>query len=112
MAIFKSEAADVKEARKWKHLYLKFPKGVELSAKSINMDAGDDENLKLELVPITVAHPSLPGISHTALYAAWKVARADVKARKKGKLEQKNDKSDAALLLAKLAQGLDGMKME
>ena len=105
------DAADVKEARKWKHLFLKFPEGQSLSSKVVNKDAGEDEKLKLELIPVKAMHKGLQ-TACTSLFAAWKVARTDIKARKKGKLEQKSDKSDAALLLEQLGAGFNGMKIE
>ena len=101
-----------RHSRKWKHLYLRFGGGIELSSKVINSDAGEDEKLKLELVPITISHPKLHGKSYTSMYAAWKVARTDMKANKKGKLEKQEDKSDAAMLLESLVGGvLKGMNI-
>jgi len=78
---------DKKEARKWKHLFLKFGGGVELSAKAINENAGEDDKLQLEVVPIAFAHPEMRNVQCTSVHAAWKIARADIKANKKGKLE-------------------------
>lgn len=104
------EPADRSEARKWKHLFLKFKDGVELAAKCINEDAGEDEKMKLELIPATVKHPKKANLNYTAMYAAWKVARTDIKANKKGKLEKKDDKSEAARLFDLLIGGVDGMK--
>jgi len=57
-----------------------------------------------------VEHPKLKGVSYTTMYAAWKVARTDIKARKKGKVEKKDDKSDAARLL-EMISGVSGMKI-
>jgi len=105
-----AQPSDKKEARKWKHLFLKFSDEAELSAKSIHSNAGEDENLELELVPVAVEHPKLKGVSYTTMYAAWKVARTDIKARKKGKVEKKDDKSDAARLL-EMISGVSGMKI-
>ena len=108
---YANNAADIKEARKWKHLYLKFPSGLHLSAKHIYLGAGEEEKLELEMIPITVKHPCLAG-TYVTMYGAWKVARLDVKGRKKGKTEKKQDKSDAALLLEKLSSGVRGMKLK
>jgi hypothetical protein len=80
--------SDRKEARKWKHLILKFGNGVELSAKSINEDAGEDEKVKLELIPVTITHPKLK-TACTTMYAAWKVACIDLKANKRASLRRK-----------------------
>jgi len=104
------EPNDKKEARKWKHLFLKFKSGVELSAKSINTQAGEDEKLNLKLIPVVVSHNKL-STTCTTMHAAWKVARVDVKANKKGKVEKKDDKSDAARLLD-LLNGVNGVKTE
>ena len=108
---YASQPCDKKQARKWKHLYLKFSDEVDLSAKEINSGAGEDETLKLELVPVTVEHPKLKGMKYTAMCAARKVARTDIKARKKGKVEKRDEKSDAARLL-EMMNGLSGMKVE
>ena len=106
------ESSDVKEARKWKHLLLQFGDGVELSAKHIFLGAGDDEKLKLELLAVTVTHKKMPTLNYTSMYAAWKVARIDMKPNKKGKVEKQEDKSEAARLLEKINGGIAGMKLE
>jgi len=77
------------EERKWKHLCLKFPDEVELSSRVVNADAGEDDCLKLELIPIKVVHLKLTGVQCTMMHTAWKVARTDVKARKKRKQKRK-----------------------
>jgi len=101
-----------KEDRKWKHLFLDFDDDVQLSAKAINANAGEDEKLELQLIPVTVAHPKNASIKHTSMCAGWKVARTDIKARKKGKAEKKETKSDAAKQLDDLLSGVNGVKIE
>jgi hypothetical protein len=64
--------------------------------------AGDDEELELEIVPFHYSHPSAPNVFNTHHYAAWKVARSDVRASKRGKVEHKENESKAASLLAKM----------
>jgi len=103
---YANEAADIKEGRKWKHLLLEFPSDIELAAKPIHANAGDDEKLELDLIPIEVTHPKHKSLRYTSMYAAWKVARTDVKARKKGKVEKNDDISDAARLLEMLYGGV------
>jgi hypothetical protein len=94
-----------KASRKWKHLLLEFPSGHELSSKSIYAEAGDDKELTLELVTFVYSHSSASTSYNTIHYAAWKVARSDVRASKRGKVEQRENKSKAASLLAGLMKG-------
>ena len=49
---------DNKASRRWKHLLLEFPSPHELSSKLIYDEAGDDEELALELVPFHYSHTS------------------------------------------------------
>jgi hypothetical protein len=93
---------DNKASRRWKHLLLEFPAGHELSSKLIYDEAGDDEELALELVPFRYSHTSAPLSINTIHYAAWKIARSDMSASKRGKVEHKENKSKAASLLAGL----------
>jgi len=106
------ETGAIREERKWKHLYLEFDNDVKLSAKEINEFAGEEGKLDLQLIPVTASHPKNKAIKHTAMCAAWKVARLDQKARKKGKVEKKDNKSDAAKQLEDLINGVGGTKME
>ena len=89
-----------KESRRWKHLLLEFPVGHEMSAKDIFDDAGDDEEFELELVPFVYTHSGVRKAINTIHYAAWKVARKDLRASKRGKVEHRENKSKAASLLA------------
>ena len=91
-----------KSTRRWKHLLLEFPGGHELSSKLIYDLAGEDEELDLEIVPFHCSHPSAPNVFNTHHCAAWKVARSDVRASKRGKVEHEENKSKAASLLAKM----------
>jgi hypothetical protein len=67
-----------KASHRWEQLLLEFP-GVaahDLLAKGIYEDAGDDEELNLELIPSVYSHPGVSSNSiNTIHYAAWKVAR-------------------------------------
>jgi hypothetical protein len=54
----------------WKHLLLEFPAGHMISGKDIYEDAGDDEELELELIPILYSHLSLANAQNTVHYAA------------------------------------------
>jgi len=63
------------------------------------------------MIPVSITHPKNENMKYTVMYAAWKVARTDVKARKKGRVEKKEEKSDAARLLD-LINGVTGMKVE
>jgi hypothetical protein len=88
--------------RCWNHLLLEFPAGHELSSKLIYEDAGDDEELEFEIVPFHCSHAPAPTVFNTHHCAAWMVARSDVRASKRGKVEHKENKSKAASLLANL----------
>jgi hypothetical protein len=93
-----------KESRRWKHILLDFPSDHILSSKEIYDEAGDDEDLLLEMIPVCYTHPTLGTVKNTVHYAAFKVARADVRAVKRGKIEHKN-KSKGASLLESLLNG-------
>jgi hypothetical protein len=81
----------------WNHLLLEFPAGHMMSGKDIYEDAGDDEELELELIPILYSHLSLSNAQNTVPYAAWKVARSNLRASKKGKIDQKNKSKELLL---------------
>jgi hypothetical protein len=83
---------------------LEFPGGHELSSKLIHEDARDDKELELEIVPFHYSHPSAPEDFNTHHYAAWKVARIDVRASKRGKVEHRENK-----IKIKAASLLDSM---
>jgi hypothetical protein len=99
-----------KEARRFKQILLNFPTGYVLSAKEIYADAGEDQELQLEILPIK--YYSNPGNNETNSehWAGFKVARIDVKARKRGKVETPQKQSKAAALL--FAAGGSGMKTD
>jgi hypothetical protein len=88
-------------ARRFKQLFLTFPKGYVLSAKEIYGDAGEDQELELEILQIKY-YPN-PGTKNKETYskhhcAGFKVARIDIKAHKGGKVEAPQKKSKAAVL--------------
>jgi hypothetical protein len=89
-------------ARMLKHIVLEFPTGHVLSSKEIFERATEDEKLALEIVPVAYVHPLMPTLNNTIHYACWKVARVDLKASKRGKIEQKQQLSEAAEQLAAL----------
>ncbi|CAB9510059.1 unknown protein [Seminavis robusta] len=98
------KTCEVYEDRKWKHLILEFEQDVHLSTKEIY----DNDVVELEplLLPITVKHPKNPKLKYTSMFASWKVARIDVKARKMGKVGKKEKKSNAARQLEALMNGI------
>jgi hypothetical protein len=95
--------AQEKAAREWKYLVLDFPSDHQLSSKVIYDEAGDDEELELEIIPIQYTHKNIIkkglGSQH---WESWKVVRTDVKVHKRGKLEVKSKQSKAAALLGGL----------
>ncbi len=93
-----------KAAREWKYLVLDFPTDHRLSSKEIYDEAGEDEELELEIIPVVYSHPKIKG-QGTQHWAAWKVVRTDLKVHKRGKIEVKSKKSKAAALLGNLIGG-------
>jgi hypothetical protein len=56
---------------KWKHLFLNFPQGHTFSAKALNADAGEEDELELELVELTGdGVKSVDSITRKHCYAA------------------------------------------
>ncbi len=90
-------------ARRFKQILLTFPKGYVLSSKEIYDESGEDQELELEILPIKLTNNS----EH---WTGFKVARMDVKAHKRGKVEPTQKKSKAAALLAAVAAGSSGMQ--
>ena len=78
--------------------------------KEIYSEAGDDEDLELELIPIQYTRSKVTG-DNCIHYAVWQVARADVQVSKRGKVERKENKSKAAAVLEGI-MGQMSMKME
>jgi hypothetical protein len=93
-----------KAAREWKYLVLDFPTDHYLSSKEIHDEAGEDEELELEIISIIYSHPIIVG-SGTQHWAAWKVVRTNLKVHKRGKIEVKSKKYKAAALLGNLIGG-------
>jgi hypothetical protein len=96
---------DNKKSRLLKHLVLEFPTGHILSSKEIFAKATEDEKLALEIVSIAEGHKLAPKLKNTSHYACWKVARVDLKASKRGKIEPKQQVSEAAALLSAMMGG-------
>ena len=89
-------------SRKWKNLVLDFPDNHKLSAKDVNKDAGDDDELELNFIEFDGdGNGEDTGRHH---FATWIVARAwDGKAPKHGKPDEDGTpKSKAALLKEKM----------
>jgi hypothetical protein len=93
---------DNKASRLLKHLVLEFPTGHILSSKEIFEKATKDEKLHMEIIPIAEDHKSMPKLHDTRHCACWRVARVDLKASKRGKIEHVQEVSEAAALLAAL----------
>lgn len=97
-----------KRSREWKHLLLDFPDDHELSSKEIYDQSGEDEMLKLEIVPVSY---KLFKKKHAPVvdthWACWQVARTDIKSQKRGKVSPLNELSEAATLLAGLYVSVD-----
>jgi len=86
--------------RKFKHIMLNFPEGHVLSGSEISDDAGDDENLDVQIFPI-MYDPLVPGADKVnGQIMGFVVARLDIKANKRGRVEEEHKKASkgAALL--------------
>lgn len=92
--------------RMWSHTLLIFPPGVTLSSSLIFDDAGEEEELDFELVEFEVKYPgSTSMLDGKEMWAHFSVARTDVRASKRGKVEdKKKKKSKAALKLEQLGK--------
>lgn len=90
-----------KASRKIKHMLLQFPESTRLTSSDIYEEAGDDEYLKLSIIPVEYTHNRVVG-TNVQHWAGFTVGRTDVRPKKKGKLEEDNGKSDAAMLLQAL----------
>jgi hypothetical protein len=97
------------EAKKWRYYLLQFPGDVQLATKCINSNAGDDEALELEIIPIEHKRPD-DSATNEENWGGWTVARTDTKAHKRGKIEVKLNVSAAAAKFA--ARKSKGTKME
>jgi hypothetical protein len=97
-----------KETRMFKQILLTFPKDHVLSAKEIYSDSGEDMELELEIIPVSYTKGSSQSEKNSEHWAGFKVARVDVKAHKRGKVESKKKQSKAAALLS--GGGSSGMQ--
>jgi hypothetical protein len=98
------------EAKKWRYYLLQFPGDVQLATKCINANAGDDEVLELDIIPIEYQRPDDAKATNEENWAGWTVARTDTKAHKRGKIDVKKHVSEAAAKFAK--RKTKGTKME
>ena len=94
--------AGEKAERKFKHLLLSWSDDYKLSSKEIYADSGEDEELELELIPIEYSRADKSG-TNQEYWAAWKVARTDIKAHKCGEVDIIRKMGKAAALLAAAA---------
>lgn len=88
---FQNSSDVPKEAREFKTLLLRFPQGHVLSSKAVFADAGEDEVLHGRFLKIKVKHSQWKSPVEQ-WHCVWKVARTDIKARKKGKKESSTTK--------------------
>jgi hypothetical protein len=104
---------------KYNSYIIEFPSSQELSSKLINADAGENEELEMDMIELEYERAdgskNADGSKKTnsEVWACWLVARTDTTASKRGKVEFKEKKSKAALLLEKMQKKkLNGMKSE
>ena len=80
--------------RQFNHILLDFPEGHVLSSSAVYVDAGEDEDLAMQIIEVTYHHENMGvyqdrqghdiPVTNTAYYAAWMVARTDIDPNKKG----------------------------
>ena len=94
--------------RMWNFYLLEFPPGVTLSSSSVFKDAGDNEELDYELVNYEWTESNTTGgtRANRELWVHFTVARTDLCAAKRGKVEESKKKSKAASKLAKLGSAM------
>ena len=90
-----------KANRMWAYYLLEFPPGVTLSSSLIFADAGDDEELDYDLVEFEY-RPANEMHDAKEMWAHFTVARTDMRASKRGKVDEGSKKSRAAAKLASL----------
>jgi len=77
-----------KSRRMYKHLLLEFPADQTLNASEIYADAGDNQELEIDFLEVCCNHKSWSTSErHNVNYAGFTVARTDVDATKKGKVD-------------------------
>jgi hypothetical protein len=96
--------ADNKEQRMWRHYLLEFEQHHQLSAKVIFKEAGDDDLLPSQIIPIKYTHPDMNGKTNSKHYMCMWVARTEAGAEQYG--AYKNHTTMTASALAAL--GADG----
>lgn len=95
--------------RFFKYIKLVFPDDHILSTKEINKSAGEEEWLPFELKIIPYNHPEVPRGINT--FASWRVVRADLKPRKRGKSGRTN-KSAAAKAYLDMKSKFESMNVD
>ena len=94
-----------KQHRQFRHLLLNFPPGSKLSTSEIYAEAGEDEELELNIIPIEYSRQGM-GRKNTVHYVEFQVARTDIKPSKKGRVDTKDrKKSRGAEQLSKMGLG-------
>ena len=95
-----------KATRKWKHLLLTFSSSCVLVSKDIYKEAGEDEELSLEMIEVQCTHKNWAGGVNKEFFAGFTVGRTDMASYKKGRVDEPNQKmSKGAALLAKKRGG-------
>jgi len=71
-------------ARRWRCICLTFPTGHKLSSKIVHADAGDNEELNVDIVELpTKRHDDKDDVAGSQHFAAFKVGRKEVKSFKR-----------------------------
>lgn len=92
---------DNRNNRLCSHLLIEFPPGATLSAKLINLEAGDEEELDCEIVKVETTGSTF-NFTIVEHWLHFTVARTDTRVMKRGKVEKKSKKSKGASKLANL----------
>ena len=92
-----------KERRQWKHLLLQFPVDHEISSKMIYSNPDDDDSVEFKMVTVSTAHALAPAPNFEH-WLHFTVARTDLGATKRGRVEAKEKKSRMVLLMEQAAR--------
>jgi hypothetical protein len=102
--------AENPKSSKFKTFMLEFPGGLELASKPIYLEAGENEDLEMDLIDLECDRMDGSSSTSSEMWGCWVVARTDTEFAKRGKVNVQEKKSKAALLLEKLAKKKAGTR--
>ena len=84
-------------ASKFKENIIEFPNGQVLSAKVLDPNAGENEEIEMELIEVEYDRNDGSDLTNSETWGYWIVAHTDKELVKKGKVQAKEKKSKLAL---------------